>query len=121
MPPDPRQYLLFCSDDNRNMLQAMLRVNDLCYNQPQVWKALGEAHEAISADMLHAQEKNFHKGVTHGKWLLKAQFDDAASLQMRVKHLAYVVAHYERWVRHLKTQLAEREPFSSNSNFPLDP
>ena len=121
MPPDPRQYLLFCSDDNRNMLQAMLRVNDLCYNQPQVWKALGEAHEAISADMLHAQEKNFHKGVTHGKWLLKAQFDNAASLQMRVKHLEYVVEHYERWVRQLKTQLAEREPFSSNSNFPLDP
>ena len=40
---------------------------------------------------------------------------------MRVKHLEYVVAHYERWVRQLKTQLGEREPFSSNSNFPLDP
>lgn len=41
--------------------------------------------------------------------------------QMRVKHLEYVVGHYERWVRDLKTQLGEREPFSSNSNFPLDP
>ena len=84
-------------------------------------RALGAAHEAISGDMLHAQEKTFQRGVSHGKWLLKAQFDDAASLQMRVKHLEYVVAHYERWVRQLKTQLGEREPFSSNSNFPLDP
>jgi hypothetical protein len=76
---------------------------------------------AISGDMLHAQEKSFQRGVSHGKWLLKAQFDNAASLQMRVKHLEYVVGHYERWVRELKTQLGEREPFSSNSNFPLDP
>eukprot|EP00900_Chrysochromulina_parva_P025613 jgi/Chrpa1/7686/Chrysochromulina_OHIO_Genome00016683-RA len=65
--------------------------------------------------MLHAQEKSFQRGVLHGKWLLKAQF------KMRVKHLEYVVGHYERWVRQLKTQLGEREPFSSNSNFPLDP
>ena len=120
-PPDPRRYLLFCSDENRCMLQALIRVNDLCHDRPQAWTALGAAHEAISGDMLHAQEKTFQRGVSHGKWLLKAQFDDAASLQMRVKHLEYVVAHYERWVRQLKTQLAEREPFSSNSNFPLDP
>ena len=90
-------------------------------DRPQAWTALGAAHEAISGDMLHAQEKSFQRGVSHGKWLLKAQFDNAASLQMRVKHLEYVVAHYERWVRQLKTQLGEREPFSSNSNFPLDP
>ena len=50
-----------------------------------------------------------------------AQISAAVSVQMRVKHLEYVVAHYERWVRQLKTQLGEREPFSSNSNFPLDP
>jgi hypothetical protein len=121
MPPDPRRYLLFCHDENRCMLKALLHLNDVCHDRPQVWGALGKAHEAISGDMLHAQEKSFQRGVTHGKWLLKAQFDDAASLQMRVKHLEYVVGHYERWVRQLKTQLGEREPFSSNSNFPLDP
>ena len=67
MPPDPRQYLLFCHDDNRNMLQALLRVNDLCYNQPQTWKALGEAHDAISADMLHAQEPLILDNNQHDK------------------------------------------------------
>ena len=57
--------------------------------------SLGEAHEAISADMLHAQEKNFHKGVAHGKWLLKAQFDNATDLTNKIKHLEYIIGYYE--------------------------
>ena len=39
-PPDPRRYLLFCGDENRCMLKALLRVNDVCYDRPQVWTAL---------------------------------------------------------------------------------
>ena len=62
IPPDPRRYLLFCSDENRCMLKALLRVNDVCYDRPQVWTALGDAHDAISGDMLHAQEKSFQRG-----------------------------------------------------------
>ena len=72
IPPDPRRYLLFCGDENRCMLKALLRVNDVCYDRPQGWTALGNAHDAISGDMLHAQEKSFQRGVSHGKWLLKA-------------------------------------------------
>ena len=120
-PPDPRRYLLFCSDDNRRMLQALLHLNDMCADKRQAWNALGDAHEAISCDMLHAQEKSFQRGVSHGKWLLKAQFENAADLKAKVKHLEYIVEHYERLVWELKGQLGERQPFSSNSNFPLDP
>ena len=120
-PPDPRRYLLFCGDDNRRMLQALLHLNDMCADKRQAWNALGDAHEAISGDMLHAQEKSFQRGVSHGKWLLKAQFENASDLKAKVKHLEYLVEHYERLVWDLKGQLGERQPFSSNSNFPLDP
>ena len=103
------------------MLKALLRVNDVCHDRPQVWTALGDAHDAISGDMLHAQEKTFQRGVSHGKWLLKAQFENASDLKAKVKHLEYIVEHYERLVWELKNQLGERQPFSSNSNFTLDP
>ena len=48
-----------------------------------------------------------------GRPLLKAQFDNATDLTNKVKHLEYIIGHYERWTKQLKDQIAEREPFSS--------
>jgi hypothetical protein len=53
--------------------------------------------------------------------LAAMQAANAADLKVKVKHLEYLVEHYERLVWELKGQLGERQPFSSNSNFPLDP